>query len=356
MKCRVCGKDSKVFPCPRCGFDASQDRELYPTLQNDGRKLSSVNRHHSNWEGNDPRRPRTKVLSWILPLVLGLLLGAGGTLFYFSYPQWFPDKQHDPQYTRTVDGLSWAVEDGVLTISGNGEMANYLQGQSPWYDFRSEVTTIVVEDGVTSIGLWAFSGFDRVAHVRLPDSLTEVGAYAFCQCRSLEYVAFPVRLVRINAGAFMDCSALTGFRLYSQVTSIDNHAFCRCSSLTSVTLPNSVTQLGSSAFSGCSSLTAIILPNGLEELKTETFSNCSSLSTVTFPTCLSVIGPRAFSSCYSLTSVHLPINLNRINHYAFQNCPIQDVFYSGTANQWSALDISTGNESVASATIHYSDA
>ncbi len=352
MRCRVCGTEATEFPCPHCGFDASQDRELYPTLQNDGRQLSSASLHRSNWEGYAPQQPRGKASRRVLPLLLVLLLGLAGILLYLFHPQWFPFWK----YTRSEDGLYWAVEDGVLTIRGKGAMSPYNYGQSPWYDFRSEVKTVVIEDGVTAIGQWAFSDFDLVAQVQLPDSLTEIGAYAFRNCSLLEKVSLSRDLTTIGDGAFMDCSSITDISFSSKVTSIGDSAFSNCSSLLIARLPYSIRDIGASAFSDCTSLAVVLLPSGLERLKSSTFSNCISLKAVHFPDNLSVIGPYAFSCCYSLSSLQFPSSLKQLCYHAFFECSILEVYYLGTEEQWSALQIDYGNEAISDAMIHYSSA
>ena len=130
------------------------------------------------------------------------------------------------------DNLTWNLTDGTLTISGTGAMTNYSSSSSvPWSSSHSSIRTVVINEGVTSIGDYAFRSCNSLTSVTIPNSVTSIGDYAF------EY-----------------CSSLTSVEIPNSVTSIGDYAFRYCSSLTSVEIPNSVTSIGSSAFSGCSSL------------------------------------------------------------------------------------------------------
>ena len=121
--------------------------------------------------------------------------------------------------------LKWLLtDDGVLTISGKGEMDDYIF--SPWRD--SGVKRIIIGNRVTTIGQTAFSGCSSLTSVTIPNSVTTIGKYAFSNCSSLTSVTIP-----------------------NSVTTIGEAAFTNCSSLTSVTIPNSVTEIGYYAFRDC---------------------------------------------------------------------------------------------------------
>ena len=131
--------------------------------------------------------------------------------------------------------LTWTLDsEGVLTISGSGDMHDYGSFDAPWYGSKSMVKSAVIADGVTSIGV-----------------------YAFCECRSLTSVTIQDSVTLIDDAAFYNCSSLTSVTIPDSVTSIDSSAFEGCASLTSVTIPDSVTSIGWSAFKGCASLTDV---------------------------------------------------------------------------------------------------
>ncbi|MBQ3272305.1 MAG: leucine-rich repeat domain-containing protein, partial [Solobacterium sp.] len=157
------------------------------------------------------------------------------------------------------DACTYEVtEDGVLTISGTGRMADYLVGDTmpSWRTSASEITRIVVNDGITSIGSFAFDSLSNVSEVELPDSLTSIGSNAFYYCSSLGSISIPEGVTYIGEHAFQGCSGLTTIEIPEGITIINFAAFNNCSSLTSITIPVSVTRI-TPAFDGCSALTDV---------------------------------------------------------------------------------------------------
>ena len=131
------------------------------------------------------------------------------------------------------DNLTWDLTDGVLTISGTGAMADYEWG-GPWYANRESITSLIIGDGVTSIGDCAFGDCSVLATIELPNSLESIGVYAFAKCSGLTSVTIP-----------------------NSVTSIEDYAFYYCTALASVTLGEGVEYIWSCAFSGCKGMTSI---------------------------------------------------------------------------------------------------
>ena len=178
------------------------------------------------------------------------------------------------------DNLTWTLTaDGTLTISGEGAMKDYNSDDnpSPVYN-NSDVKKIVIEDGVTSIGDYAFRGCSSLTSITLPDSVTSIGD-----------------------SAFKNCSSLTSITIPDSVTSIGDWTFYKCSSLTSITIPNSVTSIGDSAFYNCRSLTSITIPDRVTSIESSAFYNCSSLTSITIPKSVTSIGSGVFNNCNNLT-------------------------------------------------------
>ena len=110
------------------------------------------------------------------------------------------------------------------------------------------VTRIVISEGVTKIGAYAFSYFKNTESVSLPSTLTEIGDYAFSSLPKLTSITLPNGLVKIGTYSFGNCSQLASITIPSSVTTIGEGAFENCSSLKEVTVPKTVTSIGSRAF------------------------------------------------------------------------------------------------------------
>ena len=136
------------------------------------------------------------------------------------------------------DNLTWTLDDaGVLTISGTGPMYDHTWGDDNiWRDmYYDQIGTIVINDGVTTIGDLAFYGLKNLVSVSIPDTVTSIGYYALADCDSLKSIIIP-----------------------DSVTYIDDDAFCHCK-ITSITIPGSVVTIGKSAFTGCEKMTSLTL-------------------------------------------------------------------------------------------------
>ena len=180
------------------------------------------------------------------------------------------------------DNLTWKLENDTLTISGSGKMADYDNpNKQPWVDQRDNIKHLVVENGVTTIGINAFRYCINLGSVDLSgaSSLSTIGDNAFHYC--------------INLGS-VDLSGA------SSLTTIGNYAFSSCTALESVDL------------SKASSLTTI---------KTS-FSYCTKLKSVKLNEGLTTIGGSAFNTCENLKSIHIPATVTAIGGYCFQQCDI----------------------------------
>ena len=216
--------------------------------------------------------------------------------------------------------LTWTLDsDGVLTISGSGDMYDYGYGSSdaPWH---GRVKSAVIAEGVTSIGGCAFYDCRSLTSVTIPDSVTRIGSFAFDNCRSLTSVTIPNGVTSIGTAAFDYCTSLISVTIPDSVTSIGDGAFSNCKSLTSVAIPDSVTSIGDSAFSYCTSLTSVTIPDSVTSIGYNAFGSCESLTSVTIPDSVTSIGDFAFSYCESLTSVTIPDSVTLIDNYAFYYC------------------------------------
>ena len=84
--------------------------------------------------------------------------------------------------------LTWELDGrGILTITGTGDMHDYhyYYSNAPWYTHREQITSVILEEGVTTIGKYAFYNCDSLVSVTIPDSVTSIGWSAFRGCSSL---------------------------------------------------------------------------------------------------------------------------------------------------------------------------
>ena len=230
------------------------------------------------------------------------------------------------------ENLTWTLDDaGTLTISGTGEMENYndyWNNYSPWYSNRTSVKKIVIENGVTSIGEYAFYYCTKLTSVTIPDSVTSIGY-----------------------SAFEDCTSLTSVTIPDSVTSIGNYAFYYCTKLTSVTIPDSVTSIGDWAFLNCTSLTDITVDadntaycseDGVLFNKSKTeliqYPIGNARTSYTIPDSVTSIGGYAFYNCTKLTSVTIPDSVTSTGWDAFYNCTSLTSVHISDIAAWCNID------------------
>jgi len=200
--------------------------------------------------------------------------------------------------------VDWGLLDsGQLIIRGSGLMYDYsASNTAPWYSFWTEIKSIEILNGVSSIENYAFDNCRNLTSVTIPSSVTSIGVYAFNNCSSLTSVIIPSSVTYIENYAFFGCSSLTSVTIPSSVTSIREGTFFWCRGLTSITIPSSVTSIGDNAFYECSSLTNVAIPNSVTSIGGGTFYGCSGLESVVIPEGVIAIGGQAFSVCTSLKS------------------------------------------------------
>ncbi len=231
------------------------------------------------------------------------------------------------------DTVAWKLVDGALTISGSGKMqlSDWSEGgnggvtHAPWYPLRERITSICIEEGVTSIDWAAFYGCSNLEAVSIPSSVAYIGQYAFSGCHTLSNIILPDGITEIGAAAFECCSNLCEINIPSSVTSIKGAAFYGCSRLTQIILPDSIEFIGADTFYS-SGLTSIDLPSNLTEIQPDLFNNCKSLSNIVIPERIKIIGERAFKNCSSLSHISIPESVTNINHHAFSGSNLTSIY------------------------------
>ena len=209
----------------------------------------------------------------------------------------------------------------TLTIKGNGPMANYNgyktssnDSCAPWYKKIQNITRLIVEDGVTTLGdnilYYSYSDSDSKFHsfhsnlcdVELPQGLSYIGARAFCDSPDLDEVKIPSTVTKIKQSAFSGCTGLTKIELPPQLEEIDYNSFYGCSGLTEITIPSSVKTIRSGAFENCTSLESVTLSEGIGEIGTEAFQY-TKLKSLNIPKSVKKLGHDIVRGCQHLAYI-----------------------------------------------------
>jgi hypothetical protein len=208
--------------------------------------------------------------------------------------------------------LLWKfTDDNVLTISGRGEMLNYGYDydsdsnwiNTPWYSYRDVIKTVVIDNGVTSIGDHAFEECLKLKSITIPNGVISIGDYAFWKCFKLTNISLPNSITSIGTCAFVNCFGLTSITIPNSVTSIGTCAFYNCYGLTDIIMSSNVTSVEEGTFFNCYGLISIIIPNGVKNIDGSAFNLCSSLKNITISNSVTNIGNLAFYGCPEVTEI-----------------------------------------------------
>jgi hypothetical protein len=185
---------------------------------------------------------------------------------------------------------------------------------------RTDLTSVVITDSVSSIGDGAFDSCTGLTSVVIPNSVSSIGEDAFSRCSGLISVVIPDSVSSIGDHAFMHCNGLTSIVIPNSVISIGDYAFMGCIGLTLIVIPDSVKSIREAAFMGCTGLTSIVIPDSVSSIGVFAFMNCSGLTSIVIPESVVSIGQFAFAGCSGLTSIVIPDSVKSIGSGAFSGC------------------------------------
>ena len=244
---------------------------------------------------------------------------------------------------ETPEDVTWRLEGEAghygLFISGTGEMADYIYlNTRPWHNYSENIKTIVIENGVTSIGECAFCECNGLTSISIPASVTSIGAEAFNGCSKLTTVSIPASVTSIGNYAFGYCSALTSIEIPASVTTIGEEAFNN-TALTSIEIPASVTSIGNGVFNDCEKLTSITVAEGNANYSNDTngalfnkdkttlikYPKGNNADSYEIPASVTSICEKAFADCEDLETVTLPDNVTSIGDDAFNNTALTSI-------------------------------
>ena len=278
----------------------------------------------------------SNLMSIVIP---DTVLSIGGRAFYNCSSLTF-NIYGNCRYLGNENNPYFALIDTISTnySSYNIHQSTKVIASLAFYNCKS-LTSIIIPDGVTSIGKSVFHNCTSLTSVEIPDSITSIGVNAFYNCSSLTCITIPDSVTSIGDSAFEDCSSLISITIPNGVKSIANFAFEDCTSLTSVEIPDSVTSIGFNAFYNCSSLTGITIPDSVTSIDASAFEGCSSLTSVVIPDNVTSIGTYAFRECSSLTSVIIGEGATSIGGWAFYNCSsLMQIIVSDNNTAYQSID------------------
>ena len=246
-------------------------------------------------------------------------------------------------YGSTIDGITWSLDlnNGEMVVSGEGNMPDYLNytdtpwykpDDAPWGSYITLAKTLIVDEGITSIGKNAFIYARELESVTLAETVATIGENAFAYCHSLSEVKLPSTLFSIGANAFASCKSLEHISLPATVTGIGAYAFS-ASALVEVDLSGTcVTYLNEGTFAGCKSLSTVVLPRSLVQIGTGAFYGCAKidestgkategLAYINIPASVSSIGEKAFFACTYLSDVSFASTPDFVGEDAFYMVP-----------------------------------
>lgn len=223
------------------------------------------------------------------------------------------------------DDLIWTLyDDGLLNITGTGDMYNY-ESYSIFYWRKNRIKSVCLENGITSIGAYAFAYMDDLTcNIEIPNSVIKIEDHAFYGCGLTGKLDIPESVKMIGDYAFGYCTGLTGnIIIPSGITSIGNWSFANCYGLSgNLIIPDNITTIGDYAFAYCKGLTGkLIMSSEVVSIGKSAFENCRFTGRLVIPQNVKTIGEEAFMHCINLQdNIIIPENVVFIGKNAFFNC------------------------------------
>ncbi|MBE6805870.1 MAG: hypothetical protein E7526_05070 [Ruminococcaceae bacterium] len=229
----------------------------------------------------------------------------------------------------TTGDCTWWLEGTVLTISGNGSMTNYTSSSIlPW---GTEITKVIISEGITRIGDYAFSNCAFITEISFPDSIKSIGQSAFYGCYSIDKFIIP-----------------------EGVESIGSRAFAYCRDVKEIVIPSTVSSLPNDVFDGDFNLTDLTIKGGVSTYKNRMFCELEGLKNLYLYGNDYTISDNCFYYFYNLKKLVLGGNIKSIGNNAFKGCSgLTDIWYSGAELDRAEISIGTSNSELENATWHY---
>ena len=249
--------------------------------------------------------------------------------------------------------LKWTFDQGILVITKKRQKdlslsASYgidanAEGEYPWSNIAHKIKTVVISDGVTSIGERAFMGYQNLTSVIIGNGVKVIYDHAFDDCGNLKSILIGKNVTRICKNAFSNCRSITSITIPSSVKKIEKEAFRFCTALTSVNITD-IEAWCKIEFAYCTSnplfyakklylngklLTNLIIPDGITSIRKYAFYNCIGIVNATISGSVANIGECAFEYCSNLKRLTWESGIPIIQPWAFHGCEKLETIYLG---------------------------
>ena len=285
----------------------------------------------------------------------------------------YPDISYFYDKLFHSDGIDICKSQSIRFYSGDAADNAFEIENGVLKKYHGDANAVVIPDGFTSIGDFAFQNCESLTAVKIADSVTSIGNFAFWGCGALASVYIPDGVTSIGDGAFQACDALTTIDLpesvmhlgrcavTTNISSINptrtsepmNQAWIEpehdepavpeppCEPVSPITdfeiengvlkkylgksetvvIPEGVvTSIGDEAFIWCRFIKSIYIPNSVTSIGDMAFAWCKSLTSIVIPDSVTSFGDSAFLDCESLTSIYIPNGVTSIGKGAFNGC------------------------------------
>ena len=218
---------------------------------------------------------------------------------------------------------------GILIISGSGDMYDYSQQGTPFFN-NQNINFVSVQSGVTSIGNYAFNNCMKLTQIVLPEGLKRIGENAFVQCRVLDNVVIPDSVTQIDDAAFNECVSLNNITLSNSLSAIEPYTFYNCP-FSKINLASGMEYIGSYSFCGCKNLTEITIPDSVKTIQSGAFMKCSGLKELSMPCSVWIyIGEKNFLNCTNIEKITITKGNGTMRNYSDSTTNQSNTYYKYT--------------------------
>lgn len=290
-------------------------------------------------------------------------------------PEYFDKIENDiekPVYTGMCgDNVKFVLEDGTLTLSGEGNTYNYHSKKlPPWYEMRENISKVKIEEGITKLGNQLFIECANLNDVILSEGLVEIGNNAFIKCKKIKYIYITHSVQKIgerNFSSKIETVEYDGTKeewekiIVGQYNSgileteivyetIVDSGVCGDNVTWSLDSNGKLSLVGTGGtynyhskklppwYSYASEVKEIYISEGITAIGNCSFKSCNQVTSVKIPSTVVSIGINAFNGCKKLNRVELPAILESIGGYAFAATSVKEIYYAGNEEQWKVIE------------------